>query len=166
MADLRALHERLGHHDVRTYLQSGNVVFRAASAESRLVQDLEAHLADELGVESAVVLRSAAAMAAVVAGSPFASRVAGDPSAAKSLHVTFLAAAPPANAFAALDPAGHAPDELVLQGREVHLWCPGGYGRTRLTPAFLERRSRCAATDRGWNTVVALADLAADPHSS
>jgi uncharacterized protein (DUF1697 family) len=77
-----------------------------------------------------------------------------------------LAAAPPANAFAALDPAGHAPDELVMQGREVHLWCPGGYGRTRLTPAFLERRSRCAATDRGWNTVVALADLAADPHSS
>ena len=171
MADLRAVHERLGHRDVRTHLQSGNVVFRAPGDEAAVAGAIAQRLAADLGAQYPVVVRSASALAAVVAANPFAVRLAGaGPDAAKPLHVTFLdhpvpdAPVPggpvPDGAFDFDLPAG-APDELALGDRHVYLWCPRGYGRTRLTPAFFERRTGATATDRGWSTVVALAELTA-----
>jgi uncharacterized protein (DUF1697 family) len=167
MTELRALHERLGHEDVRTHLQTGNVVFRAREDdEQALARTLVTALDADLAITCTVILRSPAELAAVVAANPFADRIAGARGAAtdaqaKALHVTFLDAPAARDAFADLDPASHAPDELVASGREVYLWCPGGYGRTKLTTTFLERRAGCAATDRNWNTVSALAAAAA-----
>jgi uncharacterized protein (DUF1697 family) len=160
MADLRAVHERLGHRDVRTHLQSGNVVFRAPGDEAAVAGGIAQRLAADLGAEYPVVAERAR-LAAVVAANPFAApaRERG-PDAAKPLHVTFLDHPVPDGAFDFDLPAG-APDELALGDRHVYLWCPRGYGRTRLTPAFFERRTGATATDRGWNTVVALAELTA-----
>jgi uncharacterized protein (DUF1697 family) len=169
MADLGAVHEALGHVDVRTYVQSGNVVFRCpATDEPGLAEQISQRLLADLGLACPVVVRSAGDLAAVVAGNPFADRVAAEP-AGKALHVTFLdglAAGTVAAALADLDREEHAPDELVAGERHVYLWCAGGYGRTRLTPARFERRTGATATDRGWATVVTLAAMANDDASA
>jgi uncharacterized protein (DUF1697 family) len=148
-----------GFSDVRTHLQSGNVVLGAKQrSEGAVTAAVAAAIAEDQGIECPVLARTPAQLAEVIAGCPFAGRPeAADP---KAIHVTFLDAPPPRDAFADVDPGWHAPDELVVAGREVYLLCPGGYGRTKLTPAFLERRSGRVATDRNWNTVLALAELA------
>jgi uncharacterized protein (DUF1697 family) len=168
MADLRAVHEALGHVDVRTYVQSGNVVFRRTPTdESLLAEQISHRLLADLGLACAVVVRSARDLSGVVAANPFADRIAADPGT-KALHVTFLdgpAAGTVGAALAGVDPAAYAPDELLAGARHVYLWCPGGYGRTRLTPVLFERRTGATATDRGWTTVVALAEMANDDAS-
>ncbi len=162
MPPLRATLEAHGCTNVRTHLQSGNLVFGARErSEGAIVAKVAAALVEGHGIDCPVVVRTPKQWAQVIAQSPFADRVAADADK-KTLHVTFLDAPPPADALADVDPAWHAPDELVVVGREVHLWCPGGYGRTKLTPAYLERRTGRVATDRNWNTVLALADLAAE----
>lgn len=164
MPALSATLEAHGCTDVRTYLQSGNVVFEAsARREGAIVAKVTAALVDGHGIDCPVVVRTPEQWAEIIAASPFASRIEAGAGGAdrKAVHVTFLDAPPPADALADVDPAWHAPDELVVVGREVHLWCPSGYGRTKLTPAYLERRTGRVATDRTWNTVLALAELAA-----
>jgi uncharacterized protein (DUF1697 family) len=150
MQDLRALVEELGGEDVRTYLQSGNVVFggRALSADA-----LAKGIREALGVDAKVLLRSKAELAKIVRGNPFPK---ADPA---TLHVTFLADAAGKARVKKLAEREFAPDELDVAGREVYLRCPNGYGRSKLSNAFLEKQLGVPATTRNWKTVKALAEL-------
>lgn len=150
MADLTRLVEGLGGRDVRTYLQSGNVVYTGAAT---LGSKLEAAMLDELGVRSPVLVRSGADLAKVVAGKPF--RADG-----KAVSVTFLQAAADAARVGAIDPSSYD-DEFVVAGREIYLHTPNGYGRSKLNNAFWEHKLKTVATTRNWNSVVALADMTA-----
>ncbi|HVB09541.1 MAG TPA: DUF1697 domain-containing protein [Bacillota bacterium] len=143
MEELRSVCASLGLAEARTYIQSGNVVFRGEAADGT-------RLAKALAVP--VLLRTTEEMAAVVAANPFPGQGA-DP---KRLHVTFLAAEPTREAPA----ADSGPDEFILAGREVYLHCPGGYGETKLHNAFFERRLGVTATTRNWATVQKLAEMA------
>jgi uncharacterized protein (DUF1697 family) len=158
MPGLRALVEGLGHDDVATYLQSGNVVFSAAGGNSaRIAAGIRARIAEELDLDVAVLVRSAADLARVAKGNPFADRErSGD-----ELHVTFLEDQPDAAKAAALAAPANEPAEFALEGREVYLFCPDGYGRTKLNNALFEKRLGVAATTRNWRTVRALADMTA-----
>lgn len=159
MADLRRLVTDLGHEEVKTYLQSGNVVFASTTKDTaKLARGIEAALADELGLDVPVLVRSGPELAAVVEGSPYADRQ-DDPT---RLLVAFLAA-PPAKARVAelTVPAGENVEYTVI-GREIHLHFPdGGYGRTKFTNAYLEKKLGTVATTRNWKSVCALRDLAA-----
>ena len=158
MDDLRSLFVALGHADVTTYIQSGNVIFSSPVDESsRLTREIEKRIADDLGVTVTVLLRTRDDLDQVVAGSPFASR---DLDPAK-LHVTFLADAPDPERLARLATPTDEPDEYSIVGREVYLYCPNGYGRTKLNNAFIERRLGVAATTRNWRVVTKLRDLMA-----
>jgi uncharacterized protein (DUF1697 family) len=157
MDDLRRLFVALGHADVKSYVQSGNVLFSSPVEESsRLAGDIQRRIARDLGVTVTVLLRTRDDLAYVVANNPFLSR---ETDLAK-LHVTFLADAPDHERVARLDTPSGGPDEFSLAGREVYLHCPRGYGRTKLNNAYLERRLGVAATTRNWNTVTKLCDLA------
>lgn len=145
MTELRRVFVDLGHKEVRTYIQSGNVVFDAAGSAARVVAELERRIAGELALDTTILLRSAKDLARVVEKNPFLRRGA-DPGA---LHVTFLAAAP-----------GAEPDELQLVDREIYIHCPNGYGRTKLNNSFIERRVGVAATTRNWRTVEKLLAMA------
>ncbi|MEU2059992.1 DUF1697 domain-containing protein [Streptomyces sp. NPDC013455] len=160
MKDLRDLFAAMGFEDVRTYLQSGNVVFTAAGA--RVPADLAAsigqRIADDLGVRAEVLLRSSASLARTLAGNPYAA-LEDDPA---KLHVTFLAREPTADEAARLTvPAGET-GVFTLAGDEIHLHVPDGYGRTKLDNAFIERRLGIPATTRNWRTVNALYELAGE----
>lgn len=176
MQDLRALFTDMGYDDVRTYLQSGNVVFRApaeapgarppatdpaAAPGTRppagLAAGIEERIADGLGVSCTVLLRTAESLTRTLAANPYLHR-ADDPA---KLHVTFLAREPAAEQAARLEvPAGETA-VFTLVGDEVHLHVPDGYGRTKLNNAFIERRLGMRATTRNWKTVTALHRLAA-----
>jgi uncharacterized protein (DUF1697 family) len=157
MADLRELVTSLGYREVATYLQSGNVVFTGSGAATRAAGKIEQAIEASLGLTVPVVTRTASEWRRAVEGNPFASR-GSDP---KTVHVTFLGAQPDPTKVAALtDLAGHfGDDEFVVVGAEVYLYCPGGYGETKLHNAYLERRLGVTATTRNWRTVGALAEM-------
>jgi uncharacterized protein (DUF1697 family) len=158
MAELRGLVEELGGQDVETYVQSGNVVFRSRMSADGLAEAIHAELEQRLGLDVAVLVRTSAELAKVVAKNPFASPKVDD----KALHVAFLARTPTRARVRELDPTFAEPDLLHVAGREVFLLYPNGYGRTRLTNAVLERRLGVAATTRNWRTVTTLATMAAE----
>jgi uncharacterized protein (DUF1697 family) len=155
MAGLRSAVEAVGYDDVATYVQSGNVVFSTASKpEATLARTLERTIERTFRLDVTVLVRSAAQLARIQHDTPYLAR-RRDPT---TLHVTFLADRPSAVARRDL-PDGEGPDELRLHGREVYLWCPKGYGRTKLTNAWFERRLGVPATTRNWRTVVTLGEL-------
>ncbi len=157
MADLRALYERHGHDDVATYVQSGNVVSSTTTRRARSVEtDIERAIADDLGLDVTVLVRTPAQLRRVVEANPFVR----DGNDSKSLHVTFLATAPAKHAVGALDSHAFAPDEFRVHGQEVYVSCPNGYGRTKINNSWFERKLGVAATTRNWKTVTQLVDLA------
>jgi uncharacterized protein (DUF1697 family) len=157
MADLRALYERRGHDEVTTYVQSGNVVSSTPARSARAVGDaIQRAIADELGRDVLVLVRTPAQLGRILAANPFV-RARADP---KSLHVTFLAAAPRKAAISALDETAFTPDEFRVHGHEVYVSCPNGYGRTKINNSWFERKLGVAATTRNWKTVMQLSELA------
>jgi len=165
MATLRETLEAAGCADVRTYIQSGNAVFRHDEEdEARLRELLEAAIGDTGGFAVPVMLRTADEWASTVAANPYAAGVPSGGGAAdpKALHVVFLSAAPSAGVLDALDLGRFAPEELTSIGRELHLWLPGGMGRSKLAAALTDRKLGAVATARNWNTVKKLEALLAD----
>jgi len=158
MAELRALVESLGYEGVETYIQSGNVVFESASRRSAsTVQDaIAGAITRELGLDVAVLVRTVNDLDAVLTSNPFLASGADS----TKLHVTFLAAPPPAAAARSLTEVDRSPDAFALGKREVFVHCPDGYGNTKLNNAFFEKQLCVAATTRNWRTVQTLAALA------
>jgi uncharacterized protein (DUF1697 family) len=154
-ARLRAVFEELGYDDVATYIQSGNVVFRAGGSATALTGAIEGALADTFGHPIEVVLRTGAQLGRALATNPLATH----PEA--SLHVTFLKRRPASARVRDLDVKAFLPDEFRLAGSEVFVCCPHGYGRTKINNAYFERTLGVAATTRNVRTVGALADMTA-----
>lgn len=124
MADLRDLFHQLGHTNVATYVQSGNVVFTSdTSDQPTLVRAITTAIHDRFAYDVPVIVRTTEQLAAVAATHPLAAVAASkelqrgaQPDDAK-LHVIFLAEEPPTEAVPTLDPARFAPDEFTLEGR-------------------------------------------------
>ncbi|MEU7839629.1 DUF1697 domain-containing protein [Micromonospora sp. NPDC049114] len=159
MADLRRIVTDLGHEAVETYLQSGNVAFGSTVRDAeKLAAGIERALADELGLTVPVLVRSGRELAAVAGGNPYA-EVEDDP---KLLLVAFLATPPAKAVVDALAVPGGENVSFTVTGREVYLHFPdGGYGRTKFTNAYLEKKLGVVATTRNWKSVRALAEMAA-----
>lgn len=156
MAELRAALERAGYDEVRTHLQSGNVLLGSDAKPDQLERALANTLREEFGFEIAVLVRTSEELAAVVAGDPFASEV-DDPA---RYQVSFLSAKPKAGAVAALEAAAVAPERVAIRGREIYAWHPGGVGRSELAKAVDQRRLGVEVTARNWRTVTKLLELA------
>jgi uncharacterized protein (DUF1697 family) len=150
MAALRDVFEQLGHGNVRTYIQSGNVVFDATGPGPRVRAAIEDAIRRAFGLDVTVLLRTPAELAKVTAQNPYG----------EDAYVTFLDGVPDRNRVAALDPAPFAPDEFRVIGQEVYLRCPNGYGRTKVNNTFFEKKLATRATTRNWRTVETLLDWA------
>jgi uncharacterized protein (DUF1697 family) len=155
MKDLAAVFADAGCRDVRTYIQSGNVVFRGP-APARLRGVLEARIERTFGLRVPVVLRTADELAAVTRSNPY---LDDDPST-DALHVVFLADQPTDAAAASLDPKRSPPDTFTVMGREIYLRCPAGVGRSKLTNAYFDGKLSTVSTVRNWRTVLKLLELA------
>jgi uncharacterized protein (DUF1697 family) len=149
MADLRKLLSERGHQEVRSYVQSGNVVLRSPATSPEVAAAVRELLAKEFGLDIVVIVRGGLELAEVAAHNPFL-RPDADP--ARQLHVAFLERSPDPGRAAGLDPHRAPPDELHLRGREIYLWCPDGLGRSKVFNG-LERLLGTPATVRNWRTV-------------
>jgi uncharacterized protein (DUF1697 family) len=157
MPALRSLFSALGHADVVTYIQSGNVVFRTPGRkEKEIAVALEQEIAATFGISVTVLLRTPAELEAIAENNPF---LEGKADISK-LHVVFLAEPPAPKAATKLDPERSPPDEFRLRGREIYLHLPNGMGRSKLTIDYFERRLGVAASARNWNTLLRLLALA------
>ena len=153
MERLRELCAQIGMKNVRTYVQSGNVVFEADGAASKWAQALERKLAGETRLPVTVLVKTAAEIASVLAGNPFLKEKGID---ATRLHVTFLQQAPAKGAVEALAKVKAGPDRFRWLGTEIYLHCPEGYGRSKLSNMAIEKVLGVRATTRNWNTVTKL----------
>jgi len=158
MEELRALYESLGFTKVETYVQSGNVVFRAARAGTKMAATIEEAIEKRFGFQAASVLRTGAELRATIAANPFAAREGID---GAKLLVWFLAADPGEEARRkARAIAAAAPEEVVLAERELYIYFPNGMARPKLSMTAMERAIRVQGTGRNWNTVRKLAEMA------
>lgn len=155
----RDLFTSLGYGDVRTYIQSGNVLFDAPGSAAKIAAAVEAALAEELGTAITAILRSPAELGKLLKQNPFLKAKEADPS---QLYVTFLNSAPTASAVKALAGINAGGDELRTIGREVYILCRNGYGRTKLSNTAIEKALALRGTTRNWKTLARLHDLAAD----
>jgi uncharacterized protein (DUF1697 family) len=159
MRDLTALFTDAGCEHARAYIQSGNVLFRAAPALVKtLPSKIAAAVEKRAGVRTTLTLRTRAELERVVAQNPFLPKRAPE-----SLHVYFLADAPSAAAARALDPARSPPDEFQVRGREIYLHLPNGMGRTKLSNAYFDGKLATITTARNWRTVTTLLSMLSTP---
>ena len=147
MADLRALLQERGYDDVRTHLQSGNVVVATRQAPGKVARTIEQAVAERFGFDVDVIARSGDELAAIVAADPLGD-VAGE---GKWHFVVFWDAKPDVAKLREL-----VTDEtLEANGREVYIWCPTGVQGSKLM-------NRLDGTFRNWNTVTKLLEMVED----
>jgi len=159
MRDLASAFEQAGARDVRTYIQSGNVVFAATLAQAKSIPlEVQRIVEREFDIRSPVVTRSAVEFGAVLDNHPFEGKPVDD----RSLAVAFLETKPSKAQAAALDPDRSPGDSFRLIGREIYLSLPNGAARTKLTNAYFDRTLATVSTVRNWRTVNKLADMLAE----
>ena len=150
MADLRTVLEEAGYEDVRTHLQSGNVVLSSPLSPRKLEAKLEQQLAAGLGMDVQVLVRTRAELAKIVALDPLG-KVATNPS---RYLVVLLAKKLPAKLEPELQAAG-----VVVNGRELYAWHPDGVQRSPLAKLLDDKKLGVVSTARNWNTVTRLLEL-------
>jgi uncharacterized protein (DUF1697 family) len=154
MPRLRTVLTARGHGEVLTHLRSGNVLLDSGLDEAALAADVSTAIADEFGLAVSVVVRTARQLAAVVAADPLG-ELRTDPA---RYSVTFLPERPAAALVADLPPADGG--EYRIQGRELYLWLPDGMSKSPMGTWKWDTLLGVAGTNRNWNTVTRLAELA------
>lgn len=158
MEELRASFGALGFRGVKTYVQSGNVIFEAAKGSAtKLSAQIGARIQRDYGFRISIVVKTPKELENVIKNNPFAKLKSVDPS---KLHVTFLAEPATKDALRKLEALALGPDQIRVDGSEIYLHCPDGYGRTKLSNAAIERVLSVTATTRNWKTVNTIFEMA------
>lgn len=158
MQSLTSIFESLGFSNIQTYIQSGNVVFDHKYKDaSKLKPVLEAALKKTLGFEIIATQRSTEEMAKVVKSNPFSNKDLS------RVHVTFLSNEPNELPFDSIKSASASGEKLFHSKMEIYLYLPNGYGTTKLSNRFFEKKLGVSATTRSWNTVNTLLEMSSSP---
>ncbi|WP_138989530.1 DUF1697 domain-containing protein [Larkinella sp. C7] len=151
MNELKHLFGELNCQQVKTYIQSGNVVFtHSATDEEQLARQIEQKIVETFGFQVPVLTRSLSELADIVAQNPFLQE---DHTDIDKLHVTFLSDAPDALKRDKIKELAVGADRFALSGKEIYVYCPNGYGNTKLSNTFFENKLKVTATTRNWKTV-------------
>ena len=156
MPELRELLSEAGFGDVRTYVQSGNVVLSSRSTPGQVTRKCKQLVADAFGLDIAVVVRTRAELAKVVRRNPLGD-VADNP---KLYQVSFLARKADRVVERKLEAAAAPEEQFVISGREIYAWHPVGVARSKLWAVLAGRDLGVTATARNWTTVTKLLELA------
>jgi len=154
MADLRAMLEALGFTEVRSLLQSGNLVFQGrAQASASLERKLEQEAQRRLDLETDFHVRTAAEWQTIIKRNPFAAAARQDPG---HLLMMCFKEAPAAKDVKALQAAIKGREVVRAVGRQAYFIYPDGVGTSRLTTALIDKTLGLRGTARNWNTVLKL----------
>ncbi len=153
--ELKSLYEDIGFKNVITYIQSGNVIFEANKV-SNLSGKIEKKIKEKFQLEVPVIIRSVDEMRAAIAANPFIEQNGIDIS---KLHITFLSDTPNKPDLENIKKYDYSPDKFIIINNEVYLFCPNGYGSSKLSNSFFENKLKVKATTRNWKTVNKLVEL-------
>jgi len=155
MAELKSLYDSLGLINVETYVQSGNVVFDSEEKYvKKLRQIIEAQIESVVGFSVPVLIRTRGEFKRIIENHPFAGEEA------IRVLVTFLYDRPEKSRLEDLSHYEDKVDQFAIGEREIFLFCPGGYGKTKLSNTFFEKKLDVVATTRNWKSVNALYQMA------
>lgn len=161
MRELQAIVANAGCVEVRTYIQSGNVVFRATATQAaQLPEALSKAIGERFGFRAPVIVRQAKELQGIVEENPFLA--SGSRVDASALHIAFLAKAADPGRITALDAQRSPGDTFQVrqQGRrELYLHLPGGVARSKLTNAYFDAALATTSTVRNWRTVLKLLEM-------
>ncbi|WP_373056741.1 DUF1697 domain-containing protein [Zunongwangia sp. H14] len=156
MADLRQNLEKIGFKNVKTYIQSGNIIFNENVKNiSKMETQLEKFILDTYGFEVPVIIRSAEQVEKAISDNPYFSKE----SDLDRLHLSFLKQAPDAENIDKAKNANYEPDSFEVKGKNAFVYCTGKYSDSKLTNNFFENKLKVAATTRNWKTVLKLQEL-------
>jgi uncharacterized protein (DUF1697 family) len=160
MLEARSLCAELGWSDVRSYIQSGNLLFEAGAAPKRLEADLEAALERRFGFSIPTLIRAASDWPSYVRGNPFpeASR-----SAPNRVMLELAKAPPQPDAVGQLQQRAGAGERIVQVGDAIWIHYPQSVARSKLSPALVDRLVGSPVTTRNWRTVLKLHEMAGLP---
>jgi uncharacterized protein (DUF1697 family) len=159
MADLSNLYTELGFADVETYIQSGNVIFSCESdlKETELTAIIEEGISEKFKYMISVMLRNTEEMKNITKVNHFLTKENFDPA---KMAVIFLNKAPGNTEVQIVPSPGSLPDQFLIHGREIFIYCPNGFARTRLYSNFFEKKNDVIGTTRNWKTVTTLLNIA------
>jgi uncharacterized protein (DUF1697 family) len=158
MADLLTLLNELDFKNTKTYIQSGNVVFRyKETLPQQLQKKIEKKIAEKFGFEVPVMVIPAGEIETILKNNPFLKKKTTD---IGKLHVTFLNGAYDKKIAAQLAEQKYGNDEFIATANAIYLHCADGYGNTKLSNTFWENKLKVTATTRNWKTVNELKNIA------
>jgi uncharacterized protein (DUF1697 family) len=158
MDALRAMYESLGLGDPRTYVQSGNVIFRTKEKNlDKLTSRIQDGIEKRFRCRPEVIVRTPDELRKAIKATPFAKSRNLEPG---KILVTFLAAEPPAETKEKLASFSKYPEEVHLKGQEMYIYFPNGAGRSKLPWSSVEKFLKVTGTARNWNSVLAMLEIA------
>lgn len=158
MADLIKICDSLGFHNTSTYLQSGNIVFEHETADPVYLEGIiEKAILDKYHFEVKVIVRTMDEFENIVTGNPLIDNPEIDTA---KLHVTFLRGDLKGENAPEIQFTIENNESFIIKDREIYLYCPNGYGNTKLNNQAFERKLKTVATTRNWKTVRALLEIA------
>jgi uncharacterized protein (DUF1697 family) len=159
MTDLKEMFRKLGFPDAETFIQTGNIIFTADSIYSsvELTLKIESEIRKGFGLEIAALLRSKGDLERILSSNPFVTLNEFNP--ARSA-VIFLYKELFKKDLEKLAEVDYPPDKFKVIGKEIFIYCPNGFGRTKLYTNFFENKTGVKGTARNWNTINTLFGLA------
>ncbi len=158
MDELRSLFLDLQFENIRSYIQSGNIIFQSTAEDEKiLTQQISDAIRKKFGVDIAVMVFSVESLKNILRNNPFVRDTSKESS---FLHVTFLASSPDLSKEGYIRQKAGEGEAIHFSDEAVYLYCPNGYGRTKLHNNFLENQLKVKATTRNWKTANELLRLA------
>lgn len=154
---LRKSYEMLNFSDISIYIQSGNIVFNSEESEKETLQkNISLKIKEDFGLDIPVMVLTIDRLKQIIRNNPFLNENADE----AFLHVTFFADTPADYNRKAIESKKQANEEIAFSDEAIYLYCPNGYGKTKLNNNFLETQLKVTATTRNWKTVNELLKIA------
>jgi len=159
MADLSTLYSEMGFKNVRTFIQSGNVVFTTGGDYTvpSLSKMIESSVNKGFGYDVPVFIRTIKDLESLTALNPYLKEEYFDPSKMAVLFLKENASAEQMDRVINID---YPPDKFKVSGSEIFIYCPNGFGKTKLNTNFFEKKMGVTGTARNWNTILAIMEMA------
>lgn len=158
MEALKKSYEKIQFGNVTTYIQSGNVIFDTAEGDVRTIENkISSQIEADFGIQVPVIVLTSESLKIIIEENPFTKDPGKD---IAFLHVTFLAEIPKEYEKTSIEEKKQGDEEIRFSEKAIYLYCPHGYGRTKLNNNFLERKLKVGATTRNWKTTLELLRLA------
>lgn len=158
MKDLADMFSEAGFKDVVTYIQSGNIIFKDPGklSDEDLSKVIEKAISSKFSLSVSAVIRRVGEIEGLISRNPYLSEKNFNPS---RMGVVFLRSAPGSEALKKMEGIDFPPDKFEISGKEIFLFCPDGFGRSKLSTNFFENKMKVTGTARNWQTIITILDL-------